>query len=162
MNDQPNNSMVLVVAIAGGLLVLFSIALLLVFFSASNATETGIAEEAHTADTYVAEVSAVLANADPANGEVLLTQYGCVACHLYGVENGLAPSFVGLNEYAVERHPPLTAEAYVYESILYPTAFEVEGYSGQMPQTYGNAIPDEDLGDMIAYLLSDDVNELYE
>ncbi|MBC8099359.1 MAG: hypothetical protein H7Y11_07945, partial [Armatimonadetes bacterium] len=51
------------------------------------------------------------------------------------------------------RRPPLTAEAYLYESILYPTAYEVEGYTGQMPRTYGE-LSDRDLGDIIAYLLT--------
>jgi mono/diheme cytochrome c family protein len=96
----------------------------------------------------------LLANADPARGEGLVTRYGCTSCHAgAGAQNRLAPEWTGLAERAADRHPPLPAAAYVYESIVYPRAVEIEGYSGQMPLIYARTIPEADLGDILAYLL---------
>ncbi|MBK8134654.1 MAG: hypothetical protein IPK52_02265 [Chloroflexi bacterium] len=117
--------------------------------------DTSAAESTLTADTYQAEVAALLAVGDPARGEALTRRYGCVACHEgAGAENGLAPLWEGVAARAETRHPPLTASAYLYESIVHPTAFKIEGFSGNMPLIYENIIPAEDLGSIIAYLLT--------
>jgi mono/diheme cytochrome c family protein len=105
-----------------------------------------------TAESYVNIVMPLLADANPENGEALLNQYGCAACHVLGALNNVAPSFSGLGERAAERRPPLTAEAYLYESIVHPSAFVVEGYPASMAQDYGERLTDEELGDIIAYL----------
>jgi hypothetical protein len=55
---------------------------------------------------------------------------------------------------AAERRPSLTAAAYVYESIIYPGAFIVDDYYNNMPRIYHDQIPDDELGDIIAYLLT--------
>jgi mono/diheme cytochrome c family protein len=107
-----------------------------------------------TADTYMDIVTPLLVDADAQNGEALLTQYGCAACHVVGAENNVAPSFDGLAARAAERRPPLTAEAYLYESIVHPTAYLVEGYPASMAQDYRERLTDDELGDIIAYLLT--------
>lgn len=113
-----------------------------------------------TAETYMSEVDVLLTDADVEYGEELLTVYGCVACHVgAGAEHNLAPSFVGLADRAEERRLPLTASAYIYESIVYPLAYEVDGYSGQMPMNFSTVIPADDLGDIIAYLLTTGDNQ---
>jgi cytochrome c551/c552 len=101
------------------------------------------------------EVVAVLVQgADAARGGRLIEDYGCIACHRLGVENGIAPSFVGMGERADQRHRPLDAPAYIYESITNPQAFVVEGYIPVMPQDYRSRLSDQEIGDIIAYLLS--------
>lgn len=111
--------------------------------------------ETLTADTYLPEVEILLSDADATRGEDLLTVYGCVVCHMgAGAEHHLAPSFVGVANRAQERRLPLAASAYIYESIIYPMAYEVDGYSGQMPMNFSTVIPEDDLGDIIAYLLT--------
>lgn len=124
-------------------------------------TETEMASKAEatvelTSDLYVDEVSALLENADPAQGAQLVEQYSCVACHRLGAENNIAPAFVGIAERAALRRPPLTASAYIYESIVNPTAYTVESYNPAMPQNYGERLSDRELGDIIAYLLTPD------
>ncbi len=105
-----------------------------------------------SASSYVTQVDALLASADPSRGPELMVQYQCVVCHVNGANN-VAPSFDGLSERAATRRPPLTAPAYLYESIIAPAAFVVTGYAAVMPQNFADRIPDRDLGDMIAYLL---------
>lgn len=133
--------------------------LVIVFISelgaVSGSEDSSPVESTLTADTYASEVSELLAKGDAEAGEGLITRYGCVACHAgAGAENKLAPPFEGVGTRAETRRPPLSAEAYIYESIVHPTAFELEGYSGNMPVIYDNLIPDEDLGSIIAYLLT--------
>jgi cytochrome c len=111
-----------------------------------------------TADTYRAEVTGMLQGADAANGALLIEQYQCVACHRQGVANNVAPSFEGIAEIAATRRPPLTAEAYLYEAIVHPAVFVVEGFNPVMLQDYGERLTDRELGDIIAYLLTPDAH----
>ncbi len=138
-----------------GLIAVFAIVFVLEFMNLSAPEQAAepIAETL-TADTYMLTVARLLADGNPVEGEALLTKHGCAACHLgAGAQNMVAPSFAGVATRAETRRPPLRAAAYLYESIVHPTAYEVEGYSGQMPRTYGD-IPDADLADILAYLLT--------
>ena len=109
-----------------------------------------------TADSYMDVVTPLLENGDPARGDTLIDELGCGVCHRIGAVNGVAPSFAGIAEQASDRRPPLTAAAYIYESIIHPTAYVVDGYSGAMPQNYAELLTDAEMGDIIAYLLSGD------
>lgn len=112
--------------------------------------------EAISAESYAGEVAALLANADATRAEAALNSYGCVACHRAGAANGVAPAFVGMAEVAASRRPPMSAAAYIYESIVHPGDYIVEGYADVMPHDLGTRISQQDLGDMIAYLLTED------
>lgn len=92
--------------------------------------------------------------ATPANGAVAFQQYGCATCH--GVDNGTAPYVVGIGHRAAERRAPdYDAASYLYESIVNPTAYVVEGYQlGLMPQNYRQVIPAAVLNDLVAWLLT--------
>lgn len=107
------------------------------------------------ADTYMDTVTALLKDANPENGAALVEQYNCIACHRLGA-NKIAPPFVGIAARAALRKPPLTAAAYIYESIVNPTAYVMEGFSPAMPQNFRQRLSDRELGDIIAYLLSTD------
>jgi cytochrome c len=107
-----------------------------------------------TANTYMEEVTPLLANANPANAPALFEKYQCAVCHVAGAGNGLAPSLDGIAQRASTRRPPLTAAAYLYESIIHPTAYVVEGYGEIMPQNFRERLTDQELGDLIAYLLT--------
>jgi mono/diheme cytochrome c family protein len=152
----PRKTSPLPAVIAMGVLIVLAI----VFISELGAVSGGgeratTAEATLTADTYAFEVASLLETGDAAAGEALITRYGCVACHAgAGAENKLAPAFEEIGIRAETRRPPLSAAAYIYESIVHPTAFEIEGYSGNMPVIYDSLIPDEDLGSIIIYLLT--------
>jgi mono/diheme cytochrome c family protein len=110
------------------------------------------AEAAIASGAYETEVAVLLEGADPAAGEALLTQYGCIACHQSS--SGIAPEFAGLADRAGTRRPPLSAAAYLYESITSPIAFVVSGYNPSMPQNYPERLGEQELGNIIAYLLT--------
>ena len=116
--------------------------------------DRGVAEGELTEQTYMDTVNRLLRDADPARGPALLQEHGCNACHGGANADRLAPGFADLWEVAGERHPPLAAEAYVYESIIYPGAYIVEGYPSNMPRIYADRIPDDELGHIIAYLIA--------
>jgi hypothetical protein len=130
---------------------IFGIELLTYQTSAPSATLEPV-----SADSYRARVAALLANADPARGAAAVEKYGCIACHRAAPEAHLAPSWVGIAERAATRRPPMPADAYIYESITNPSAYVVEGYTDVMIKNFAATIPDQDLCDIIAYLLTPD------
>ncbi len=139
----------LVIALLIGFAAIFAYA-----FTSLQPTETPSAPV--TVDSYQDRVAALLANAHPADAEAAVEQYGCVACHRVGAANGIAPSWVGIAGRAATRHPPLTAAEYIYQSIVDPGAYVVEGYPDVMPKDFAQRISDQELGDIIAYLLTPD------
>jgi cytochrome c2 len=143
------------VLVAVALLIGVTLIFVFEFFSYSPASSI---EATVPADSYVGVVAGLLANADSEHGETLLTTYGCAACHRAGAENHVAPSFVGIAQRAGERRPPLSAEEYLYESIVHPSAYIVEEYPNAMPQNFAERISNQDLGDLIAYLLTPDAH----
>jgi len=139
-----------------GVLLMFAVLFVAEMVQVSDETSNlPPAEGTLMADSYLEAVTALLAEADSANGATLVRRYGCISCHQgAGAQNKLAPEWAGVATRSARRHQPLTAAAYLYESIVYPRAHEVEGYSGQMPLIYARTIPQADLGDIIAYLLT--------
>ncbi|MBZ0301735.1 MAG: cytochrome c [Anaerolineae bacterium] len=121
-----------------------------VFISASEPANDAVP----VTDTYAERVEVLLANADPARGEALLGPIDCAACHILAAETGIAPRFDGVATRAATRRPPLTAAEYIYESITHPTAYVVEGFTGSMPQNFAERLTDQQLGDIMAYLLT--------
>lgn len=117
--------------------------------SSSNASETSDIE----ADAYATEVAAALVDADAGIGADLAEAQDCGLCHVQG-EGRLAPLFAGLADFAPERRPPLSAEQYLYEAILFPGAHLVEGYTNAMPNNYAERLSRQEIGHIIAYLLT--------
>ncbi len=135
-----------------GLLVVFAFIFLIVFVitstSAGNDTPTII-----TADTYRAEVMVALEGADPALGEELITEHTCNVCHVLG-DGTVAPLFTGIASRAGEIRPPLDAEQYLYEAIVYPGIHVLDGYTNSMPNNYDEVMTEQEIGHVIAYLMT--------
>ncbi|MBI3169903.1 MAG: hydrogenase iron-sulfur subunit [Chloroflexi bacterium] len=99
---------------------------------------------------------------DPKAGEQLYYENasgvnaGCRICHsLVKNEKIIGPSFYGIADRAGERVPGLTAEEYLHQSIIEPNAFIVPGYpSGQMIQNFGDILTEEQIQDLIAFLMT--------
>ncbi|MEM7331671.1 MAG: cytochrome c [Chloroflexota bacterium] len=112
------------------------------------------------------EFTAEWAAGDPDRGaELYNVNYGCAGCH--GGDDsdaswaGTGPWLGAIQDNAPLRNPDLTTEAYIYESILWPSRFLVTGYTdGVMPQDFPNRMgldPDvtpQDMQDIIAFLMS--------
>ncbi len=84
------------------------------------------------------------------------TNAACRICH--SLEPGViivGPSFDGIATRAATRVPGMTAEEYIRQSILEPNAYVVEGFpKGQMVQNLGDILTDEQIDDLVAFLLT--------
>lgn len=114
-------------------------------------SETGGSEI--SAESYADEVTAALTNADSEIGGDLVYELECNLCHLQG-DGSLSPLFFGLADLASDRRPPLSAEQYLYEATLYPGVHLVEGYTNAMPNDYDERLTQQEVGHIIAYLLT--------
>jgi hypothetical protein len=65
-----------------------------------------------------------------------------------------APTFKGLSQTAAERVEGMTAEEYLRESIVNPDAVVIGDHYLQMPLDYGEVLTDEQINDLIAFMLS--------
>lgn len=112
------------------------------------------------------EYAAVAEVGDAARGEELYSiTYGCVGCHgditVAADPGGLTGPWLGaIEQNAPQRIPELSTADYIYQSVLHPSDYIVEGYTdGIMPRDFAtrmgpnpDAVP-QDLADIIAYLL---------
>jgi len=128
----------------------------LLSFDRNSQDDSGRAIEPVSESAYVATVNTLLEDANPTNGAILVESYGCIACHRLGATNNIAPSFEGIAARAADRRPPMPAASYIYESIIHPSVYVVDGYPNSMVQNFGSRITNRELGDIIAYLLTSD------
>lgn len=102
---------------------------------------------------------------DVARGEELATSQGCVGCHISTTTGpAWAPSEgePGIGDRAQTRieqsdytGQATTAEQYLFESIVNPNIFVVEGYQPNlMPGTYSESLTIMDVSDLIAYMMT--------
>ena len=144
---RPQPALILSALLLGGTAIAFFAA----FIFASQ--PAGAPSSSIDAELYAAPVATALAGASPAAGEKLIAEYACGACHLAG-DGRIAPLFPGIADRAIDRRPPLSAEQYLYESIVRPTAFLVPDYAGAMPINYADRLSQSEIGHIIAHLLS--------
>lgn len=90
-------------------------------------------------------------NGDSANGELLFTEQGCIACHVEGATG--APDLMNFAEYAGTTVDGQSAGEYTFYSIVEPAQHIAEGYGNAMPNTYDSSMTAQELADLIAYLL---------
>ena len=94
--------------------------------------------------------------ADPvAHGESLYETIGCTNCH---APNSLgqrrAPPLDHIGTVAATRRAGMSADEYIRQSILDPTAYEVPGFEGAPSRSFDQALSAADLDALVAYLLS--------
>lgn len=133
------------------LVVFFAFIFLIAFVISSTSIDN--APTTVTADSYLVEVQTALEGADPTIGEQLIADQNCTVCHVLG-DGKVAPLFTGIANRASERHPPLGAEQYLYEAIMFPSAFVLADYANSMPNNYGDLLTQQEIGHIIAYLLT--------
>ena len=80
----------------------------------------------------------------------------CAACHaVEGDRVVVGPSLDGLATRAESRVEDLDAEAYIYQSIITPNAYIVEGFSSSaMPQNFAVDLTSEEVNQLVSYLLT--------
>jgi len=114
-----------------------------------------------TTTTTEAIVLAPLPPGDAAVGESLFNMPmqvrlgdACSTCHsTSGAEQGWGPLLDGIAGVAGDRVEGLGAEDYLQESIIAPRAYGLEGWELHMPQNYAGILAEQDIADLIAYLL---------
>ena len=110
------------------------------------------------------EKSAGSSAGDPKRGKELYSQTvigpnaapGCATCH--STEPGkvlVGPSHAGIATKATTVVPGMTAEEYLKESIINPNAHVTEGFTaGVMYQNYAKDLTEQEINDLVAYLLT--------
>lgn len=87
-------------------------------------------------------------------GRAVFEAKGCVGCHIIqGVGGQVGPELTKIGEVGGTRKPGTSAQQYIEESLLNPTAFVVQGYPPIMPSFQGN-LTDKEKEDLLRYLLS--------
>lgn len=101
------------------------------------------------------EETAPAAAGDPVQGKEVFAAQGCGACHIYGpagTTGKTGPSLDGLPSRADEEGKPLAD--FVRESIVEPNAVVREGFQpGVMPADFGEELSDQELNDLVAFLI---------
>jgi cytochrome c2 len=116
--------------------------------------------DAPTQEESAAEDTEVTGDAEA--GQVLFTtfvaeaSFACNTCHLPDSESMLiGPGLQNVGERAATRVEGLSAPEYIRQSIVEPSAYVVEGFvDNLMPKVYAQVFSDEDLDNLVAYLLS--------
>lgn len=144
-----------------GIVILFAlfIVLLSVFGSFSalvNIPSLQLTRTPHASQgtpTFTVGIVEVVQHANPQHGEQLFNTVGCAGCHLQ--DNGAGPNMNGISGRAATRREGYNAESYLYESITSPNAFVVNEYqAGVMPQNFASVLSQQDIYDIIAWLLT--------
>ncbi len=79
----------------------------------------------------------------------------CILCHAIEEQGGTrGPDLGGVATRAETRVEGLTAEEYIRQSILDPTAYIVEGFEPIMPPTLFEVLGEEKFEDLVAFLLT--------
>lgn len=102
-------------------------------------------------------VVAVVDQDDPAAlGRLVFVETGCGACHVVGgLSTGtVGPPLDGIGLRAAERVEGMDAEEYLIQSIVEPGAHLVEGYNDLMPAEIASGLSEEQLDNLITFLLS--------
>ncbi|GEM_PF-972794 len=81
----------------------------------------------------------------------------CSTCHLVregGFGMSLAPNLHDIATTGNERIETLSAEAYIRNSIIHPEDFVIPGYRDHMYTDYEKDLSEQDIADLIAYLMT--------
>jgi ferredoxin/coenzyme F420-reducing hydrogenase delta subunit/cytochrome c2 len=104
---------------------------------------------------------AEIAGPDPERGEELFFASnigggtGCRLCHsIKPGEVKVGPSLAGIATTAATRIPGMSAEEYIRQSIVDPGAYIVPGFDNKMPPYIADSLSEEDLEDLIAFLMT--------
>lgn len=79
----------------------------------------------------------------------------CASCHsTIGETVIVGPSLAGVATLAETREEGLTAEQYLFTSVLKPDLYLVEGFDSLMPTNFGVKLAGEELDNLVVYLLT--------
>ncbi|MEL7432957.1 MAG: c-type cytochrome [Chloroflexota bacterium] len=127
----------------------------------ASADAESVVEEDAEPEMVLVEVPAdpiveLVANADPVNGETLFNSgVTCTSCHLVESEDRLVgPGLLDIPQRAETRVEGEIAERYLYNAIILPNDHVVEGYPAAMYASYPDDYTEEEIYDIVAYLMT--------
>ena len=123
---------------------------------APAATPTA-APVADTEPGVLPKTAAGLPAGNAARGKTLFASNACSSCHAIAKDQTLVgPSLYGIWNTAATREPGVNAKDYMFESILAPKKFVVNGFAqGLMPASFAQALTTQQLADLLAYMEKD-------
>ncbi len=105
------------------------------------------------------EAFSALPAGDAAAGEQIFntgTAPACTTCHsLQPNQVVVGPSLAGAGTRAATRREGYSAEAYLFEAVKHPGAFIAPGFPNAMPATIADTLSDQQLADLLAFLLAE-------
>lgn len=111
------------------------------------------------ADTAAGDVPAEAAAIGDVNAGRQIFETGgnalvpCMTCHTLDGTELVGPSLQGIADRAASR-TDLSAEDYLRQSITDPAAYLVDSYADVMNKEYGNKLSEEDIDNVVAFLLT--------
>jgi cytochrome c2 len=101
------------------------------------------------------DLAMAVTNGNPAHGEQLAQQNGCIGCHSLDPKATMTgPTWYNVGNTAVGRQPGVSPAAYLDHSVVNPSEFVVPNYPDNiMPKNFGQILSIQDQGDLISYLL---------
>lgn len=107
-------------------------------------------------------IARLVASRDPAAGEALFnevfaeTGFACATCHHVDILDTLiGPGLVNIKDTAATRIEGMSAERYIYDSIINPNDYIVEGFTENvMPQNWHEVLTDTQIYEIMAYLMT--------
>lgn len=134
-----------------------------VVVEATSDDEPDVVEESELSAEHQAIVDSVM-SADADNGETLFNQmtstgFACSNCHNANADVRLiGPGLLNIPTMAEDRVEGEPAIVYLYNSIVHPNDYIVEGDpaypEGLMPQNYTDVFSEDEIFDLVAYLLT--------
>ncbi len=105
------------------------------------------------------DVIAAIDAGDPVEGMEISELQGCAGCHSMAEDEILSgPSWYDIGNTAVGRHDEQGPALYLYNSIMAPNAYIVRRFDGGvMPEDFADKLSTEDVGHILALLLSQTV-----
>jgi mono/diheme cytochrome c family protein len=136
--------------------------LLLSACSAANSEPTAVPTVVPSTATPVPTVTPTPDNSPRGQGEVLFNSslggIACSTCHYSSERRLIGPGLAGLAERFESYGLEGTVEEYIHSSIVDPRAFIAHGEpafpENIMPVNYGELLSEEDIENLIAYILS--------
>ena len=153
MTTEPENATTVSPKLLFILAVIVIVAFVAVLALVIDNSSSGSRSSTDAADRYALQLETIMPAADADIGAGLINEHDCFTCHVLG-DGSISPLFDGIGGLAGDRSPPLSAAAYLYESIVDPSAFVLDGYSDSMPNTYNESLSQREIGHIIAYLLT--------
>lgn len=78
----------------------------------------------------------------------------CSTCHALDDSRILGPGMAGIAARAGSRVNGMSAEEYLYTSIIEPGAYVVEGFQNVMPDVFEQSLSEAQIRDLVAYMLT--------